>query len=241
MKTYETYFYIQHSQFDRYGRFKVNAWSDLLQEAAAQHAAVLGVGMEHIYTENLCWILARVKFTVSGNPVPGEKVRVFTYPSGSKRLFATREFQIFDPNGNELLRGSSRWMMLDRSTGKPVSLNLISDILPDNSALPQFFDFSDKLPQMENFDRQLAIPVRHTMEDVNEHLNNAEYVAAAQDVLFADGKRYNITGADIAYHLPLRAPDILNMGIVINGKTVNFTGTNQENKHSVSGNFTLAD
>lgn len=235
MKTFETQFRIRQSQFDRYGKMKLNAWFDILQEAAGLHANILGVGMEEFFAANRCWVLARIRIAINAEPQPGELVNVLTYPRGAKRLFAERHFAVRDAKGVELMTGSSRWMMLDRTTGRPLSLDPVIEHIPANDDLPQFFDFATKLPTAENFDRTLDIPIRPTMEDINGHLNNAEYIAAAQDTLCSDGNIHDFAGAEISYHYPLRVPDVLHMGIAIDGKTVYFTGVGSSQVKSVSG------
>ncbi len=235
MNTFETQFRIRQSQFDRNGKFKLNAWFDLLQEAAGLHADQLGVGMGDFFAANRCWVLARIRVAIAADPRPGSLATVLTYPRGARRLFAERQFLVKDEAGNELLRGSSRWMMLDRETGRPLSLDPIIDHIPANADLPQFFDFAAKLPTAEKFDRTLTIPVRHTMEDINGHLNNAEYIGAAQDVLCADGASPDIAGAEISYHFPIRAPESLVMNLALDGKTAYFLGNNLAGVKAVSG------
>ena len=125
--------------------------------------------------------------------------------------------------------------MLDRETGRPLALDPIMANIPANADLPQFFDFAAKLPIPEKFDLSLTIPVRHTMEDINGHLNNAEYIAAAQDTLCADGSSPDIAGAEISYHFPLRAPENLVMNLALDGQTAYFTGSNDAGVKAVSG------
>ena len=235
MKTFETQFRIRQSQFDRYGKMKLNAWFDILQEAAGLHANILNVGMEDFFASNRCWVLARIRIAIKADPKPGSLASVLTYPRGARRLFAERHFLVRDENGAELMTGSSRWMMLDRTTGRPLSLDPVIENIPANDDLPQFFDFAAKLPTAEKFDRTLDIPIRPTMEDIKCHLNNAEYIAAAQDTLCIDGSVHDFAGAEISYHYPLRAPETLHMGIAIDGKNVYFTGTGSNGVKSVSG------
>ena len=235
MKTFEAQFRIRQSQFDRHGKLKLNCWFDILQETAGLHANILGVGMGDFFAANRCWVLARIRIGIAADPEPGEVVTVLTYPRGARRLFAERHFVVRNSKGNELMTGSSRWMMLDRTSGRPLSLDPIIDHIPANAELPQFFDFAAKLPTAEKFDRTLDIPVRPTMEDINGHLNNAEYIAAAQDTLCIDGSSYDFAGAEISYHYPLRAPETLHMGIAVDGKSVYFTGTGGSGVKSVSG------
>ncbi len=226
---------VGYSQFDREGNFKLHAWSNFLQEAAANHAAALGVGMNDLAKNDLLWVLAQIKVRLHRAPAPGEKIEVATYPSGTRKLFANREFKIQDEGGNLLLTGSSRWVLLAKESMRPQSVLTVADKLPDNSDQPVYFDFAEKLPVPENYDFFYDIPIRHSMEDVNGHLNNAEYLAAAQDALCSHGVIATYSGFEIAYHRAMRAPETLTVGIKKFSDGALFTIFNDKRERCVSG------
>lgn len=230
---------VGYSQFDREGNFKLHAWSNFLQEAAANHAAILGVGMNDLAKNDLLWVLAQIKVRLHRAPVPGEKIEVTTYPSGTRKLFANREFKIQNETGNLLLSGSSRWVLLSGKSMRPQSVLTIAGKLPDNSDLPVYFDFAEKLPVPENYDFFYDVPIRHSMEDVNGHLNNAEYLAAAQDALCSHGIIATFSGFEIAYHRAMRAPETLTVGIQLSPGGALFTIFNAQRERCVSGKLSF--
>ena len=98
---------VRHREADRNGRLKLLSWFDFLQEAAANHAARLGVGLNALTERGQLWVLSRLKLEIRRSPQIGEELTVETYPSGVNRLFFTREFQVFDKSGEVIARISS--------------------------------------------------------------------------------------------------------------------------------------
>ncbi len=90
-----------------------------LQEAAWKHAEELGFGYSHLGRQALLWVLARITMEVTRFPRWGEAVRVETWPVGTHRLLALRDFRVYDEEERELTRATSGWLVLDATTRKP--------------------------------------------------------------------------------------------------------------------------
>lgn len=99
---------VRHREADRNGRLKLLSWFDFLQEAAANHAARLGVGLNALTERGQLWVLSRLKLEIRRSPQIGEELTVETYPSGVNRLFFTREFQVFDKSGEVIAAPPAR-------------------------------------------------------------------------------------------------------------------------------------
>lgn len=166
---------VRHREADRNGRLKLLSWFDFLQEAAANHAARLGVGLNALTERDQLWVLSRLKLEIRRSPQIGEELTVETYPSGVNRLFFTREFQVFDKSGEVIARASSAWLLLSAAKLRPLRPDQLPCPLPDNSDLPVHFRLDEKLPGDDALAEEFSVPVRFSMEDVNGHLNNAEY------------------------------------------------------------------
>ena len=115
---------VRHREADRNGRLKLLSWFDFLQEAAANHAARLGVGLNALTERGRLWVLSRLKLEIRRSPRIGEELTVETYPSGVNRLFFTREFQVFDKSGEVIARASSAWLLLSAAKIAAVGIGL---------------------------------------------------------------------------------------------------------------------
>ncbi len=211
-------FTVRHREADRYGDLRLAGWFDFLQEAAANHAALLGVGMAALQQESRIWVLSRLKLEIERSPRIGETVAVETYPNGFRRLHAARQFRVTGENGAEIGRASSRWLLLDAVRLRPLRLDLLPVELPDNSARPDYFPLEEKLPARD-LAPSLRIPVRYSMEDVNGHLNNAEYAGMVQD--FAAQARPDrpprFHSVELHYLSAVRMPETLAVGGELSG------------------------
>lgn len=221
-------FRIRHSEADRLGELKLAAWFDFLQEAAANHATKLGVGLADLRESHRLWVLSRLRLGISRVPGIGETIRVETYPNGIDRLFAKRQFLIFDATGTEIARASSWWLLLNAEKLRPIKTEFLREILPDNSDRPDCFAPGEK-HHFQDREPIFSVPVRYSMEDVNGHMNNAQYAALTQDCLaqLADNSPRRITELEIQFHAAAKAPDMLAVAGKIQGDAFFIQGKNQ--------------
>ena len=167
----------RHSEVDINGKVKLRAVFDYIQEAAAQHAELLGCGMRFLAREKKIWVLSRMRLHFNRPLLLGEKLTVFTYPRGFDKLFALRPLVIKDESGSEIMQALSLWLLLDMERGRILRpAENLSCPLPDNSELPGYFDTPDK-PAVPNEDLPVIFTstTRDAQIDLNRHMNNAEY------------------------------------------------------------------
>lgn len=220
---------VRHREADRNGRLKLLSWFDFLQEAAANHAARLGVGLNALTERGQLWVLSRLKLEIRRSPQIGEELTVETYPSGVNRLFFTREFQVFDKSGEVIARASSAWLLLSAAKLRPLRPDQLPCPLPDNSDLPVHFRLDEKLPGDDALAEEFAVPVRFSMEDVNGHLNNAEYAGLVQDyVMWKTGEGPCFRTVELAFLSAVRAPASLHIAGAVDGNRLFVQGRNDE-------------
>ena len=205
---------VRYRDCDRYGAVKAVNWFDYLQEAAANHASALGVGYRQILPLERLWVLSRLRLEIAAYPAVGEELTITTYPTPFRKIFAERQFLI-SSGGTAIARASSEWLFLNRRTLHPVRLSELPAALPDNSDQPVYFAFGEKLaaPELDKSTDEFATEVRYSMEDVNAHLNNAEYAGLVQDALasrHSDPFRFN--WIELVWHSAVRAGDRLKIG-----------------------------
>lgn len=95
-----------------------------------------------------------------------------------------RNFAILDEEGNYLVKADSCWFLTSMETGKPVRATA-EDI--------SFYPIEEARLDMEDLPRKIVLPkemeevgrltvMKHHL-DTNRHVNNAQYVAIASEVL----------------------------------------------------------
>lgn len=160
-----------------------------LQNAAAQHAESLGVGIQALQQQNLTWMLSRISVSVI-RPIPcGETIRLLTWPSGVRgKLVAERQFHLETLTGEPLLNGSSEWLCVNLTTGRLAPLPEAVKQLATPTTLA-FRLCQDKLPAPSpNVTplQSLPLTVYRQQIDANRHVNNVHYTEWAQETLPED-------------------------------------------------------
>lgn len=149
---------------------------DIFQTAAGMHAEKLGVSMGELIKNGKCWVLESVNCECLKPICPHDFIRVQTRFADPERLFYVRDYLITDMAGNALVRGSSRWLVLDLKTRKPltneVEYGCSGAFKPaPHERIRKKFDSAEELGEYV---------VRRSDLDVVGHMNNTRYA----DVVF---------------------------------------------------------
>ena len=209
---YTEEFKLRYREVDRNGFVKTQSWFDFMQEAAAEHATRLGAGYAALAARGCFWVLSSLRLEVLRRARIGETLTLATWPGAFRRLFALRHFSFTDGGGAEVARASSQWMILSQESGRPQRTDAVLPGIPNNTERPAYFDFGVKIPVAAEEAAPMVVPIHYSMEDVNGHLNNAEYVGIAQNWLDRRLDRPNgIREIEIAFHAAVRAPEALSV------------------------------
>ena len=98
--------------------FLPTLWN-LMQETAWHHADHLKVGYSDLAEQKYFWVLSRLSIQMDEYPGWGEKIKVRTWLTGTRRLFALRDFSIANSKGNTLGTAKSAWLVLDLKSRRP--------------------------------------------------------------------------------------------------------------------------
>ncbi|MCP3967663.1 MAG: hypothetical protein GY750_12285 [Lentisphaerae bacterium] len=222
--------FIRHSEGDCTGNLKLRTLSDYLQEAAANHAAHLGVGLSDLSENNMLWVLSRIKIQVDRMPRIGECLTIRTWPSGFDKLFATRQFTVYDEVRRIVCRASSAWLLLDAEKFRPLHSKSLPVGLPLNADQTKHFEAIEKIKPHDT-KPGFTITVRHSAVDVNGHLNNAEYSGYIHDFLVAEtGAAVNVSNLSLNFLSDMKEGEEMDISGSISENSFFVQGTNSEGK-----------
>lgn len=163
------------------GKIRLSSLADLLQEIAWRHADSGDFGRNLLETKQM-WVLSRLEIRVFEFPSWGDQLRIFTGGRGAEKLFAFREFLVWDKNGSVVARAMSSWLLLNSETKRIQKPELV---LP-----PELFDPSkapnwqpEKLSVSGELIAEEKIQVRHSDIDLYHHVNNTSYIRWVEDFL----------------------------------------------------------
>jgi acyl-ACP thioesterase len=167
------------------GKIKISILMQYLQEIAANHAEQLGFGFGALNQFNSYWVLSNIRIEIESLSTWNDKISICTWPSGHNRLLATREFVGKNEEGYETFKASSEWMILDEESSKPKNLTRLHLPLSDDEQKVLTQKMKRLRPKSSyNLKERRRVP--YSAIDLNEHVNNSEYVKWAIDVLKRD-------------------------------------------------------
>ncbi|MDD4425476.1 MAG: thioesterase [Mariniphaga sp.] len=164
---------------DRFGKLSTAFMFYQMQEIAWEHANLLGFGYHHLKQENQFWVLSRLQVKIDRRPVWTEKFTLKTWSRGTDGFYGYRDFVFEDNAGNDLIRATSSWLILDAGTKRIVRLSKFS----------QFPEYSEsileanqvKISRPEAMDALQFSPVLFNEIDINQHFNSGRYIERIMD------------------------------------------------------------
>ncbi len=151
------------------------------QDIAGLHATHLGVGFEKLRALGAAWMLSRIKVRVESLPAMWETVTLRTWPKGVDRLFALRDFNVTSDRGNVLVAATTCWLLVDLEKGKPRRIDSLNVDLQFPNADHAIREIPDKIAIPRELRPIYEKQIHFSDMDINEHVNNAQYVRWVMD------------------------------------------------------------
>ncbi len=166
----------------------------MLQEVAWQHASLLGKGFAEREEGAYFWVLSRLRLRIDRYPRWGDEIVIRTYPVGTDKLLALREFEIVEQTDDApavIGRATTAWLIVDGGSGRPVRP---APIVSDLELTPSRYEAHPGFG-LERVDERTARPARldgpyrarHRDIDQYGHVNNASYLEWMIDAMSDQG------------------------------------------------------
>ncbi|GJM61618.1 acyl-[acyl-carrier-protein] thioesterase [Persicobacter diffluens] len=175
-------FHIRAYQCDPYGFARPIVLADMLQDAAGNHAIHRGFGFHDMLAKGQLWVLSRMEIEFLKFPKWREHVRVKSWVKNYQRSFSHRDFEIFNDNGECIVKATTLWVIIDHQTRRP---GLIGDTADRMPAFPEKHGIEQspqRVPKVE-VEQPFQFHVRYGDIDLNNHVNNTRYLQWAIDNL----------------------------------------------------------
>ncbi len=205
-------FRVRFYESDPGGRVTVPALCRYLQEAADSHCRWYGVSLAELLAAGRTWVLTRLALRLDALPLRGDEIVVETWGSGRLGgVRAYRDFRLFDGSGNAFGQAASVWLMLDRTTRRPVRLPeaVLRFRNPDRPPDEEFDRV--RLAAPERVDAEERFPVRWRDLDANGHANNVCYLEWAIETVPLELRR---AGRLAALEVEFRGEALLGQEVV---------------------------
>ena len=177
-------FKIPSYNVDMSWRLKPASFMDLAQEAANQHANILGFGYDDLIASRTAWVLSRMHVEFTDTPKWRDEVTLTTWHKGLNRLFFLRDFLMTDKEGNPRVKATTSWLVINLDTRR-----LVRDpqLLEDGTICSEnvLETPADKVVMPKDAEVNLVMEhaVAYSDLDMNGHVNNAMYMQWAMNAV----------------------------------------------------------
>ncbi|MCL6260825.1 thioesterase [Aquiflexum sp. TKW24L] len=211
-------------QIDPFGKLRLSALGDLMQEVAWKHADSRDFG-KTLFDRGYMWVLSRMQIKIYKMPSWGDQIVVKTAGRGINKIFALREFLVEDSKGDVIAESMSAWLLLDVHSKRPQRPNhvLPSELFSENAG-------QDLLPEKIEMPPDLELRAQLTVMpfdlDMNNHVNNVSYIRWVED--FCISKGIAISELLINYLSEAKLHDLINLSSAKQNQEFLISGTSHQ-------------
>jgi medium-chain acyl-[acyl-carrier-protein] hydrolase len=175
--TFKQEFTISSYDLDPRGGARLTTLANFFQEIAYHHANELGFGYVDMKNRDTMWVLSRMKIRIERYPLWDDRIMVETWPSGTDKLFAIRDFRIHGVSGDVLGFATSYWLIVNMESHRPLrpkaELDRYAHIVYGE---PVFDSLLEKIERPGPLARLEEHRVMFSDLDIVGHVNNVKYM-----------------------------------------------------------------
>lgn len=180
MKLYEYVqsFTTKYCDVDFKDELKPSAILSYLEEVACLSADELGFGYDYVKPKGFAFMISNTCFEVCHPIKLGEEVVIKTWPTPPSHVIFGREYQILSKTGEVLLNATSRWCLIEFSTGKLLhSKHIENQDYSTYNTTKVLENVRWKIPTFkpEEDELKFSLQIANSEYDHNMHVNNTRY------------------------------------------------------------------
>ncbi len=187
------------------GRLALPAVFRLFMDLAAEHAELLGTGIDALAAGDLFWLAVRTQVRLFRLPGLLEKAALTTWPEKPGAARCCRSYTI-TAGGELLAAGRTEWAVINTATGRLVPMTAVytpelTARLTDETALPGAFS---RIGETFAPGERLGIyTVRPTDIDLGGHMNNSAYARMVMDAVpLSEQRERPVREMELCYRAP---------------------------------------
>lgn len=181
----EKEFFIGLSDITYGNKLKNTSLLSFLEDMGGIHSSMVKNGLWDIERTKQSWVLLAWKVKIINRPVYGDTIKIKTWSRKMDKLYAYRDYEIFDKEGNTIGKASSRWILIDIESRKILKLDESLEKLytqEDIDILEIDTNFG-KLKESESYILENEFKITKNLIDINDHVHNLYYMDIAENVI----------------------------------------------------------
>ncbi|MBQ5806964.1 MAG: hypothetical protein IIW26_00795 [Tidjanibacter sp.] len=219
-------------------RLKPAAFLNMAQEAANIHADYLGVGYDSLGETHQAWVLSRMKVDFVRLPLWREVVNLKSWHKGANGFMFLRDFIMSDQQGETLIKATTSWLVIDMNTRRLARRGAFADFATDQSRCIVEDAIAEPAAKVAiPTESQLMGTTLHTVAfsdlDMNQHVNNVQYVVWAMDAVGLDTTTASpLRELEINFNAEVRPADTVEMKLYKDGSATYYVEGSVEGRNS---------
>lgn len=155
----------------------------IMEDVAALHSASVGYGVLEMESKKRAWLLLDWKMKVIKRPKYNDDIKAETWSRKVERLYAYRDFQLKDKEGNVIAIGTSRWIFVDTDRRRPIRLTPdVTDLYESETDKSVFSEEMEDI-KCEDYLFKKDYYIQRRDIDIYEHMHNLSYLDMAYEIL----------------------------------------------------------
>ena len=176
-------FFVGLEDIDFNNNLKIKSLLGFLEDIGGIHSNIVGYGLLDIPVKKRSWILINWKVKIFKRPRYAENLKIVTWACGMEKLYALRDFEIYNELGELVIIATSKWVCLNT---EKQSIIKIEPELRDAYTLENKKVFEgeiEKLKEPKEYIDETPVQITRDMIDVNHHVHNINYIDFATHIL----------------------------------------------------------
>ena len=204
---YSLTYKVTTSTCDSEGKLKLYSALQMMQDCSEMWIDSEPGVKQYFEEQNMTQLLATRQVEVVRVPCYKEELTVTTSVYGMKSMFGFRNTFIYDVEGNPCYKTWSMGAFVDKTAGK---LKRVNEATMQSMTLePQLeMNYKDRRITLPKTDGEALEPISVLRADIdyNKHMNNANYVRIAMELLPND---FQVKGLRVEYRVAAKLGDVL--------------------------------
>lgn len=199
-------FFVGLEDIDFNNNLKIKSLLGFLEDIGGIHSNKVGYGLLDIPIKHRSWILLNWKVRIFKRPKYAENLKIVTWAYGMEKLYALRDFEIYNEKGELVIIASSKWVCFDT---EKESIIKIDEEMRDSYTIENKKVFKEKIEKLKEPDKYIdeaKLQITRDMIDVNRHVHNINYIDFATHILPYDVMQ-KATNIDVMYKREIKEDD----------------------------------
>ena len=208
----EREFYIGLSDLINGNKLKNTSLLSFLEDMGGIHSSMVGNGLYDIERTKQSWILLSWKVKLNKRPMYADEIKIKTWSRKMDKLYAYRDYEIFDKDNNQIGVATSRWILIDIDSRKILKLDESLEKLytKEDIDITGINTNFGKIKEPECYTNETEFKITKNLIDINNHVHNLYYMDIASEVIPEDILRNNdLNDFEVMYKKEIMKDEII--------------------------------